>query len=205
MNLISLDTETQRKANDIIRTNGAKNISGNICMTVKPKQLHSGIMAYSRLIEQVHGLDNEVYADLWAKILVQPPRREKAQNLLYIQHLLHIQFPPVLKDFYLNYNRTDLKPISFCLHNIRFDLDFIIPLDNSNVSVEKILSFNKDNEYIPKTFIPLAEDIKGDDFYWDSGTGAVYYLTMGNIENPIPVADSVEDFFLLLKDSVSDE
>lgn len=54
------------------------------------------------------------------------------------------------------------------------------------------------NEYIPKTFIPLAEDVDNDDYYWDKETGKVFYLAMSNVENPIPICDSVEEFFKLL-------
>ena len=67
--------------------------------------------------------------------------------------------------------------------------------------VEKILSFNENNEYISKTLIPLAEDTDGEDFYWDSASGKVYYISMENVENPVPICDSVEQFFEILNKS----
>lgn len=112
-----------------------------------------------------------------------------------------ISFPDVLVDFYTKHNRAELKEFSFFIHNLEFSVEFIIPLKYGNVCVEKILSFNEGNEYISKTFIPLAEDIDGEDFYWDSSDGKVYYVSMGNVENPIPICDTVEQFFDILNKS----
>lgn len=113
----------------------------------------------------------------------------------------NINFPDILITYYTNYNKAELKEFSFYIHGLEFSVEFIIPLRYGNVCVEKILSFNEDNEYIPTTFIPLAEDIDGEDFYWDSSNGKVYYLSMENVENPIPVCDTVEQFFEILNKS----
>lgn len=125
-------------------------------------------------------------------------------TLEYIKELegkLEISFPDVLIDFYTNHNKAELLEPTFTIEDLEFTIEFIIPLCNGRVCVEKILSFNSGNEYIPKTFIPLAEDIMGSDFYWDSSNSKVYYLYMGNVENPIPICDTVEQFFELLNKS----
>lgn len=113
----------------------------------------------------------------------------------------NIKFPEILIDYYTNHNTAELEEFTFYIHNLAFSVEFIIPLKYGNVCIEKILSFNESNEYISKTFIPLAEDIDGDDFYWDASNGKVYYLSMGNVENPIPICDSVEQFFEILNKS----
>ena len=112
-----------------------------------------------------------------------------------------IKFPDILKDYYLHHNWAEISEFSFMIHNLEFSVEFIIPLQYGNICVEEILSFNQGNEYIPKSFMPLAEDIDGDDFYWDASNGHVYYLAMGNAENPIPICDSVEQFFEILNNS----
>ena len=76
-------------------------------------------------------------------------------------------------------------------------MNFIIPLRDAKVNVEKMLEINKDDEYL-QNFIPLAEDIDGNDYYWDKKTGKVFYLFIDDVENSIPICDSVEDFFKLL-------
>lgn len=115
------------------------------------------------------------------------------------QNKYNVVLPTILKEYYLKYNMNDIKKCSFYLYSeeYKFCLDFIIPLRDANVNVEKILEINKDNEYL-QNFIPLAEDIDGDDYYWDKKTGKVFYLSSDNIESPIPICDGVEDFFKLL-------
>lgn len=116
------------------------------------------------------------------------------------QNKYNVELPEILKEFYLKYNNSDIKECKFYLYNeeYNFELEFIIPLRDANVNVEKILELNMNNEYIPKTFIPLAEDVDSDNYYWDKETGKVFYLAMSNVENPIPICDSVEEFFKLL-------
>ena len=52
-----------------------------------------------------------------------------------------------------------------------------------------------------ETLIPLAEDEDGEHFYWDSKTGKVCFICRENVENPIPICNSVEAFIELLNNS----
>lgn len=130
--------------------------------------------------------------------------KEKNVTPEYIDELegkLNIKFPDILRKFYTNHNMAELAEFAFMIHDLEFSVEFIMPLLYGNMHVEKILSLNEDNKYIPKTFIPLAEDVDGENFYWDSSNGKVYYLSLENVENPIPICDSVERFFEILNDS----
>ena len=109
-----------------------------------------------------------------------------------------IKFPEVLRTYYTNYQFAEIEERPFVVLGMEFCVEFIMPLVNSKRSVEKILEINEGNEWIPRSFIPLAVDIDADNYYWDSNDGKVYYLTVGNIENPIPICDSVEEFFKLM-------
>lgn len=133
---------------------------------------------------------------------VKPERNVSIEYVRALEKRLNIRFPNILTAYYTQCNCSELPQNSFSVLGMDFSVEFIIPLMNGNVCVEKILSFNAGNEYISKTFIPLAEDIEGEDFYWDASNGKVYYLSMGNVENPIPICDSVETFFRWIRDSV---
>lgn len=129
---------------------------------------------------------------------------EKNVTKEYVHELeakLGIRFPDILVEYYTNHNTAELLEFSFSIHRLDFSVEFIIPLKYGTVCVEKILSFNEGNESVPATFIPLAEDVDGEDFYWDSLNGKVFYLSMENVENPIPICDSVEEFFEILNRS----
>ena len=86
--------------------------------------------------------------------------RDSSQNNVTLEYIRNfeeirgISFPDVLVDFYMNHNKAVLEDVSFSVHNLEFTVEFIIPLQHGNVCVEKILSFNEKNEYIPKTLIP---------------------------------------------------
>ena len=64
-----LDTDNKTKIlNDIISSKDAENDDGNICMTIAPERIYSGIMTYSQLVSQICGLDilsRETITDLF--------------------------------------------------------------------------------------------------------------------------------------------
>lgn len=111
-----------------------------------------------------------------------------------------IHFPDILREYYTEHNRAITPEISFTgrIVDIDFCVEFILPVTGARISVEEIMQVNADDKWIPKTFIPLARDVDADYYYWNANSGKVYYLTMGNIHNPIPVCDSVEEFFDIL-------
>jgi len=115
-----------------------------------------------------------------------------------IEERLGVKFPAVLREFYTKYNCSDIKELPFRVHDIEFCVDFILPVGNHRNTVEEYWGYIQGDELIPQTFIPFANDIDGDDFYWDSQNGKVYYLSMENAENPIPICNSVDEFFEIL-------
>ena len=110
----------------------------------------------------------------------------------------NIKFPPILVEYYLYHNAAEVYEFSFFRHGIEFSIEFILPLKFGKFSVEHIYDLNQSDEFISDRFIPLAEDTSGEEYYWDSKNGKVYYLSMENVENPIPISNSVEEFFELL-------
>ncbi len=111
------------------------------------------------------------------------------------------KFPEILANYYKNHNKAELNELSFMIGKYKFSVDFIIPLRYGTVCVEKIREINKEYGDVPETFMPLAEDTDGQNFYWDTVTGKVYYLELQNAENPIPICNSVERFFEILNNT----
>lgn len=64
-----------------------------------------------------------------------------------------------------------------------------------------MLSYTRSDPDIPKTFVNLALDADNDDYYWDSESGKVYYLSLSNVEHPKVVFNSIDDFFNALNNS----
>lgn len=111
-------------------------------------------------------------------------------------------FPDILRDYYLKHNGCDMYETRFEKFGIEFCVIFLYDLRYGKMPVEKVLEYNKDNDGIPSTFVPLAQDEDTDDFYWDSSSGKVYFLSLSNIEHPKEICGSVEEFIQLINDSV---
>lgn len=134
---------------------------------------------------------------------------EKNVNNNYIDEIekkYNINFPNILREYYLNYNCSKLKECTFKIEDIdgegsEFILDTIIPLKYGTVCLEKEYEWVLKDEYIPNDFIPLAYDMNSDRYYWNSKTGKVYYISDENVENPILLCNSVDEFFDILNRS----
>lgn len=117
-----------------------------------------------------------------------------------IENKFNIKFPNILKEYYLNYNCAEEKECTFKVRGIDEDfvLDFIIPLKYGNCNLEKEYEWVLKNDYISNKYIPLAYDIDSNMYYWDSKNGKVYYISNENVENPILICNSVDEFFDIL-------
>lgn len=111
---------------------------------------------------------------------------------------LDIKFPKILKNYYLQYNGAEINECRFEKFGVEFCVVLIRALGYGTMPLEKVLKYNETNDAIPKTFIPLALDEDEDDYYWDSESGKVYYLSLSNVEHPKEICGSVEEFFEIL-------
>lgn len=124
-----------------------------------------------------------------------------------VERELNIKFPKILREFYLKYNFSQQKKCTFKIKGIEdhFILDTIIPLKYGTISLEKEYKWVLEDEYISNEYIPLAVDMDGDNYYWNSKNGNVYYISHENVENPILICKTVEDFFNILNNSFEKE
>lgn len=123
-----------------------------------------------------------------------------------IEKKYNIKFPNILREYYLNYNCAKEKECTFKIEGIdsegsEFILDTIIPLKYGTICLEKEYEWVLKDEDTPNEFIPLAYDMDSDRYYWNSKTGKVYYISHENVENPILLCNSVDEFFDILNRS----
>jgi len=127
----------------------------------------------------------------------------------YINELekkMKIVFPNILREYYLKHNFSKEKECTFRIEGIDADfiLNCIIPLKYGKVSLEKQYEWVLKDDYLSNELIPLAIDMDEDNYYWNSKTGKVYYISLSNVENPILVCNSVDEFFEILNKSVDE-
>lgn len=117
-----------------------------------------------------------------------------------LEKKMGIVFPSILREYYLKHNFSKGKECTFRIEGIDADfiLDTIIPLKYGTIPLEKEYKWVLENEYISNEHIPLAVDMDGDNYYWNSKSGKVYYISHENVENPILICNSVEEFFEIL-------
>lgn len=109
-----------------------------------------------------------------------------------------LKFPEILREYYLRHNGSEMQEIRFEKFGIEFCVIFLYDLKYGKMPLEKVMGYNARNDEIPSTFIPLAQDEDTDDFYWDSSTGKVYFLSLSNVEHPKEICESVDEFINLL-------
>lgn len=111
-----------------------------------------------------------------------------------------VNIPTVLKEYYQNYNCSKISESNIYVNGIQFDIGYICSVKYGKMTVEQQLLYVKDNEHIPNTFIPLADEISGMTvYYWDKIDGKVYYYCVEDEEDKvICVCNSVDEFFRLL-------
>lgn len=127
--------------------------------------------------------------------------KEAYISLNYIESLeneFSINFPDILKEYYLEYNGAEIKECRFSKYGLEFCVMLIVAINYGTMPFEKIVKFNRNNDSEYKNFFPLAVDEDEDEYYWDADTGAVYYLSFSNAEHPILICSSVEEFFFML-------
>jgi len=127
----------------------------------------------------------------------------------YINELekkMKIVFPNILREYYLKHNFSKEKECTFRIEGIDADfiLNCIIPLKYGKVSLEKQYEWVLKDDYLSNELIPLAIDMDEDNYYWNSKTGKVYYISLSNVENKILVCNSVDEFFEILNKSVDE-
>jgi len=127
----------------------------------------------------------------------------------YINELekkMKIVFHNILREYYLKHNFSNEKECTFRIEGIDADfiLNCIIPLKYGKVSLEKQYEWVLKDDYLSNELIPLAIDMDEDNYYWNSKTGKVYYISASNVENPILVCNSVDEFFEILNKSVDE-
>lgn len=111
-----------------------------------------------------------------------------------------IKLPEILKEFYLSYNQCITKECRFSIYNkdIQFCVCEMVILKYGTYPVEKLLDYVKNNSEISDNFIPIAIDEDYEYYYWDKESKKVYFVSTENVEHPIPICNSIEDFFKLL-------
>ena len=100
--------------------------------------------------------------------------KEKSENthissceVLEIENKYNINFPTMLKEYYLQHNGDKIRLCIFTVDEEEFGVAKIVELKYGNCSFEKIVKNDREDGIIDKHLYPLARNEGGDYFYWD--------------------------------------
>ena len=114
-----IDTDNKQKIlNDLIISKEAENKDGNICMTVKPEQLFTGIMTFSQLVDQVCSLNilsRETVSELFYENL-NSLVETKLSGFIYEKDVYLPHYPDMKIDYVF---RSDCDNRPLCLFGIK--------------------------------------------------------------------------------------
>ena len=136
-------------------------------------------------------------------------REKSVERIAYHEKKYGIVFPDILTSLYTKTNTGNIKNILFEVDGYKYGVWSLIPINpTAKMHFEFIADDDRDERFeseIPDSFYPLAIDRGGDIYYWSNDTKEVYFVIPDDMENPILIADSIEEFFELLNNSVVEE
>ena len=124
------------------------------------------------------------------------------ESILNLEKKYKIVFPDVLKNLYAKSEGGKIKLCVFKIDGFDYEVSSIISVVPEGFYFEKIADSDRDDGFLPVSFYPFASNRGGDIYYWDSETKKVYLSLADDIENPILISDSIEEFIILLEKSI---
>ena len=122
-------------------------------------------------------------------------------DLLDIQALekkFDIKFPLEMVDFYLQYNDTEIYLSEIETDEDTFQVVSFYPIryrySPHAITVDMAMLWNKLDGFINPKLIEFAGDPAGDPYFCDSISGEIYLIPHEDIDEPIKICDSFNEF-----------
>lgn len=128
----------------------------------------------------------------------QKQNRLSEKDIKRIEEKYFIEFPSILKEFYLNYDGNKINLCIFKVDGYECEVAKIIPLNTSGLTFEKIVDNDRADGFISEDLYPIASNRGGDFYYWNAKNGKVYLVFNDDIDNPFFVTEDIEAFFNIL-------
>lgn len=135
--------------------------------------------------------------------LISHPAADNEESVRTVMKRLEekydIAFPPVLREFYEQHDGQKIALCIFQVNGYECEVSNLISLCAGRMTFERIVDNDREDGFISPSLFPLAMDRGGNIYYWQKGTEKVFLLLSDDIEDPFPVADSIQAFFDLLE------
>lgn len=119
-----------------------------------------------------------------------------------IEKYWKIEFPEILKNFYLHYNGAKIKLCKFYVEDFTYEISELLPLKYGSSCFEEVIKSDRQDGIIPSNMIPIANDRGGDYYYWNLLNENIFLYYCDAIENPVYICESIEKLFEIMNESV---
>lgn len=135
-------------------------------------------------------------------------RIRSAARIAYLEQKYGITFPEILRELYASTDSPEIKLCEFEIGGRSFAADQLVLLqsDDGDIDFEYAADNDRDEpmcSFVPPDWYPLL--YCGNFFYWSSISHKVYYLDHEDVDNPVLIAESIEEFIEMLDRSAADE
>ncbi len=128
-----------------------------------------------------------------------PECRINEQYLSDFERQFELRLPPVLREYYLLYNGSQMHEVPFISKGYQFCAIEILTLKYGTTPVEALLIHQAAADEIPDSYVPFALDEDYDYYYWNKDSGHIVYISREDVDNPLPVCDDMNQFFAILE------
>lgn len=127
-------------------------------------------------------------------------------DITNLENEYNIKIPTTLKEFYLNFNASEIYLCEFAQNNPEekiFEVHTIYSVKyapfKGAIILEDVLYGDRIDGFIPANLIPFAEDRGGNRYYCDENTENVFFIPCDDIDNPELVCETLSEFLNNLK------
>lgn len=126
------------------------------------------------------------------------PESVSDEQLAALEQDHNLKLPALLRDFYKRYCGIPIHPVTFTVDGQSFTVTQFIPLFSGSMSADHILDIYRLCGRFPEGYFPLAVSGTGDDYFLDTRTDTIYWVSMDQPHKPVRLIQGLEQFFSLL-------
>ena len=127
---------------------------------------------------------------------------EISAKISEIEEKYSVTIPDVLKDLYFQIDDGYIRPCYFHVDGDLFGVQALVPILGEKMNFERLVDSNLEDGYYPDNYYPVAYDAGGAIYFWEDGTGKVYFSS--DPEYIYLISDSIEGFLDMLDDADHD-
>lgn len=120
------------------------------------------------------------------------------ETIAGIEQEYGIQFPPLLRQYYLEHNGQRITPVTLLVNGEIREVGKITQIRDPRLSLEQLLHMQRLQDFPVRQMIPIADDRANGTYYYHTGTGTVYYSELQDENDFQPVCQGIDAFFRIL-------